>query len=358
MTKQLGLMIVATFVLSIGVVLFLAALSKDMRQQPGSFLREFPPHPALEAEILDLKYNSYYIAGGTGHHVYLANYSAPLHMIVANSTLTDTQHVKLDIKGIMDQKFWSPRIKVDSPFYYFADGVIPIIYKGNVHDWQAERYTYDKVYFQDIIPIANESFFIRSLSSPERENILGKITTDTPHIQMKRGILQKQVDGVFCTDGMMHYEKKKNELIYLYRYRNEFIVMDTSLNVLTKYNTIDTTTRANIKVGTIESSRSTTFASPSHMVNKQSSVSGNFLFVNSMLLAKNEPPSAHDDVSVIDVYNLQNGSYLLSFYMYDLKGKKLRELSVYEDKIFALFDTYIQVWHLNPKHFPVRETTY
>lgn len=307
----------------------------------------------MEAEVLDLKYNSYYIAGGTDHHIYLANYSAPLHMLVVNSTLGDSQHVKLNIKGFADQKFWATHVRVDSPYFYLTDGVVPIIYRGNVHDWKAQEYAHDNAYFQDIVPLTRESFFIRALSNPERQNVLGKITTIAPHLQVERSILQKQVDGVFCTDGMMHYNKNRNELIYLYRYRNEYIVMDTILNVLRRQHTIDTTTRAAIKIETIRSSGSTTFSSPARMVNRQSSVQDNWLFVNSKLLARNEHPKAHDGNAAIDVYDVATGKYQFSFYIYDLYGKeKLREFSVFGSRLYALFDEHIQVWNLRPKYFP------
>lgn len=352
MNKRIAIWIVGCFLISIGVVVALFAVSKDVRQQPGSFLREFPPHPALEGEAFDLEFNSYYIAGATDQHVYLGNYTSPLHMLIINTVRTDTQHVKLNVKGIMDQKFWSIRVKVDPPYYYVTDGAVPIIYRGNVHDWSAEQYAHDNAYYQDIVPITKESFFIRALGKPDRQNILGKITTFTPHLDMKPGILQKQVDGIFCTDGMMQYNKTRNELIYLYRYRNEYIVLDTNLNVLRRQHTIDTTTRAKIEVKTIESSGSSTFSSPSRIVNRTSSISDNLLFVNSMLLAKNEHPKAHDNATVIDVYTLATGEYLFSFYIYDYKGReKLRMFSVLGDKLFALFDEHLQVWKLEDRHF-------
>jgi hypothetical protein len=352
MTKKLIFWILACFVLSTLIVVILFAASQHIRQKPGSFIRQFPPHPAIEGKVLNLEYNSYYIAGGTSHHIYLANYAAPLHLIEADNTLADTQHVKLDVRGIADQKFWAAHIEVDSPYYYLTDGVVPIIYRGTIDHWQAEKYMHCNAYFQDIAPLSNESFFIRALSNPGRENTLGKISTAFPHVRMRDGILQKQVDGIFCTDGMMHYSKTEKQLIYLYRYRNEYIIMDTSLNILRKGNTIDNTTKAQIAIAKIKSSASTTFASPPLMVNKHSSVSSNQLFVQSMLMAKNENPESLVSASVIDVYDLQTGKYRFSFYIHDYQGhEKLEEFTVIGDKLFAIFKTHLQIWHLRMKYF-------
>lgn len=351
MKNRIAIWIVVCFVMSMGVVAVLLAASKDIRQRPGSFLRNFPPHPAREANVLDLKYNSYYIAGGTPHHLYLANYAAPLHMLIVNSTLTDTQRVTLNVKNIDKEKFWAIRIQVDSPYFYLTDGAVPAVYRGSVHDWKAVRYEHNREFFQDIVPVTPSSFFVRSLAKGTRENVLGKIQTDRPGVQLQPGILTKQVDGIFCTDGLMHYNNTRHELLYLYRYRNEFIVLDTTLAVLRRYHTIDTTTRVNIAVSEITSSARTTLASPPRIVNKHSAVWGDFLFVNSMIAARNEHPNA-TRASVIDVYNLAAGEYRLSFYIHDyMDREKLRMFGVFGDSLYALFDTHIQVWKLKHSYF-------
>lgn len=352
MTRKLAIWVVGCFVLSMGVVVMLFALSKDMRRQPGSFLREFPPHPVMEGDTLNIKYNSYYIAGGTPHTVYLGNYTAPLHLLVVNMATLDSQHVRLNVKGIEEQKFWSARVKVDSPYYYLTDGAVPVIYKGNVYDWSAEKYLYDSIYFRDIVPINSGSFAVKSLSGSTGENILGKITAWPPYRSFTDKILQKQLDGVFCTDGMMHYTKALNRLVYLYYYRNEFMVMDTSLNLLYRGNTIDTTSKARIKTATIKSENSKTLSSPPHFVNTRSSVSGNWLFVNSNLLAKNEHIDAFNEGSVIDVYDLRTGTYRFSFYIYNYRGsKRMAEFRVFGNKMVVLYDKLMRIFTLRPKIF-------
>jgi hypothetical protein len=363
MNRKIILLIVCSFVISIGVVTILFAMSGVMKEQPNSFLREFPPHPALEGDTCNIKYDSYYIAGLTEHNIYLGNYTSPLHMLVVNMALTDTQAVKLNVKlkakGFIkgDQKVWSVRVMVDSPYYYLADGAVPVMYKGNVSDWHAEKYLYDSIYFRNIVPIKPGAFAVKSLSGSNQENILGKITAWPPHRTFTNKVLEKQLDGVFCTDGMMHYNKESNQLVYLYYYRNQFMVMDTSLNLLYRANTIDTTSRARIKTGSFQlndSQISKTLASPPFFVNKKSAVSGNWLFVNSNLLAKNEHPKAFDHGAVIDVYDLsKNGAYAFSFYIYHfIRGKKrMSEFSVIGNKMVVRYEDWLQVWHLDPRYF-------
>ncbi len=352
MNKRLAWVMVGCFAMSIAIVVILFIMSSEMKNKHNSFLRLFPSHPVLEGNSYDIKVNSYYIAGGTPHHIYLGNYLSPLRMLVLNTNLTDTQRVSMTVKGIMDQKFWAVRVNVDSPNFYLSDGAVPRIYKGNVCDWHADRFAHDQEYFLDLVPMNSNSFAIKSLGKLSNESILGKITMDTPHFRFRKGLLQKQVDGVFCTDGMMHYDKELARLIYLYKYRNQFIVMDSNLNRLYLGTTIDTTSVAKIKVATIASTDSRTMASPPFMVNKRSAVYGTWLFVNSDLLAKNEHPKALEEADVIDVYDLITAKYQFSFYIFKYNRKeKLREFGVFGQALVALFDTHIQVFELRPRYF-------
>jgi hypothetical protein len=351
MTKKITLWIIFAFAASIGMVIILFALSGLMRDRHGSFLRQFPPHPAMEGDTLNIKLNSYYLAGGTPHHIYLGNYKAPLHLLVLNMALTDTQHVVLKVKGLQDQKFWAAQVLVDSPYYYFTDGAVPVMFKGNVHDWHSERYLYDSVYFRSITPMKPGSFAVKSLSGSTQENILGKITAWAPYQRFRNDILQKQLDGVFCTDGLLHYNKELNLLVYSYFYRNQFIVMDTSLNVLNQGNTIDTVSKAKIKTTLIASENSRTLSSPPYFVNRWSAVSNNWLFVNSSLMAKNESAEAFDQGAVIDMYDLKSGGYKFSFYVYDFEGRGMTEFGVFGDKMVVRYSNIIRVYNLRPKYF-------
>lgn len=349
MRKKYILCIIICFVMSLAVVVLLVAASGGLRQQPGSFLRLFPPHPALEGDVYPLGYNSYYIAGATQAHVYLGNYTAPLHLLVIDLATQDTSHIHLRVKDIETQKFWAVRVKVVPPHYYVYDGTVPVIYKGNIFDWQAERF-HDRAYFQDMEPISSNTFFVRALSRSKRENTLGKLITQEPYAEMKDGLLEKHVDGIFCTEGMLHYEKTSQQLIYLYRYRNVFITLDTNLVARTQHHTLDTIRKTNFKIETLESTGSTTFSTPPLLVNQYSCVSNNQLFVNSMMLAKNESISAHDHKAVIDVYDLASGEYIYSFYLYDYQGKeKLRGFHVSGNKLMALYNEHLQIWTLEFK---------
>jgi len=194
---------------------------------------------------------------------------------------------------------------------------------------------------------------ITSLNKSGNQSMLGMITTDSPHYQFKPDLLVKQIDGVFCVGGTMQFDRGLNRLVYVYFYRNQYLVMDSTLCLLGKGNTIDTTTVAKIRIGNIESTNSRTMAAPPLMVNRKSAVYRDWLFVNSSLLARNEHPDALEEARVIDVYSITQRRYRFSFYVFHYDGKeKMREFSVCGNRLIALFETHLQLFDLTPQYFP------
>lgn len=342
---------IGCFFMSTITVFALFIFSQERNHRGNNFIRLFPPGTLMNPKSLDIKYNSYYIAGGTKYHVYLGNERVARHLIAMNLHSSDTHHISLAIKDLEKLKLKVVKVTVDSPYFYMTDGVTPSALRGSTKNWLADRYMYDSTYFVEAIPISPTSLAIKSLSSKSKEYILGKETVKSPNPKFVPGILQKQIDGIFCVDGKLHYNKELNQLIYLYHYRNQYIVMDTNLNLLYRGNTIDTISRAQISVGKISSENSFTMNSPPLVVNKQSCASGNWLFVHSNLVAKNEDKSTAKYTSVIDVYDLPNKVYKFSFYLYDRDDKKMKSFNVFDKKLVALYDHFVVIYDLNPKYF-------
>ena len=352
MNRRIGFAIAVCFFLSIGAVALLFALSGEMRDRHNSFLRQFPPHPVIEDDTLNIRYAGYYIAGGTASTLYLGNAKAPLHVLqIPVKKIHDTTFINLKIDSIRKQKFWFAKVQVDSPYYYLTDGVIPVIYQGSIQTGDGVRQRNDSVFFQDIVAMSAGSFALRSVSSRSQENMLGTFRLSPPKVHFDDQLLTKQFDGIFCTDGMLNYDRGHHRLAYLYFYRNEFTVMDTTLRLLYRANTIDTNTVAKIKPATVESTHERMLASPANYVNKRSCISDGMLFVQSALLARNEPAEALKETSVIDVYDLADGSYRFSFYIFDFNGRKMTDFKVYGNTMAVLFGRTLQLYHLRPKIF-------
>lgn len=348
---KMVLLIMSSLLGCVSIVFALYILSKDLNHINNTFVRLFPPHPIGGSTSLDIKYNSYYIAGSTGKTIYLGNSTAPAHLLITNASLSDTTHVVLKIPTELKAKLKSFKVSVDSPFFYIHDGISPAILQGRVGIWKADKFMYDSAYFTQSVAIGKKSFIIRSVSNRTGEYVLAKETNELPHLKLATNILEKQVDGLFCTDGTMHYVSDLGALVYVYFYRNQFIRIDTNLNVVFRGKTIDTVSRAKIQVAKISSENAITLSAPPLLVNKRSTASGNWLFVNSNLLAKNELKTRSEKAAVVDVYDLSNGIYQFSFYLYNYGDEKLTDILVRKDLLIALHGKYILTYKLVPRYF-------
>src|SRR5262249_2111967 len=152
--------------------------------------------------------------------------------------------------------------------------------------------------------------------------------------------------GIFCTDGSLLAQADSNRLIYVYNYRNQWICLDTNLNIRYKARTIDTNSRVKFTVGSIPSQHAITMSSPPTFVNQQSCISGNSLFIHSALQADNDESDVYSISSPIDVYSLVDGKYLLSFYLPDYRKHKIRDFRVSGNTLVALYDHYVYTYTL------------
>src|SRR5690606_38285392 len=160
------------------------------------------------------------------------------------------------------------------------------------------------------------------------------------------------------TDGTMLYNEPMGLLIYVYRYRNEYLLVDTLLKKVASLHTIDTITRAQIKVSDFANGAKRKLSAPPLVVNKRAATFQNLLLVQSSLVARNESQDVHKQSSVIDVYSLPKGHYQFSFYIFHFAGKEqLRQFAVFGNKLVALFDNHIQFYTLRKNIFRDKEIT-
>ncbi|MDN5211963.1 hypothetical protein QQ020_07865 [Fulvivirgaceae bacterium BMA12] len=333
------------------LVAMLYGLSDKGRHERNSFVRNYQPDIATKLNELDIRYNSYFIAGMVDNQIYLGNVTAPAHLLIANTTLTDTQHVKLHIKNRENFKLTKLLIvKVDSPYFYLVDGLMPGFFRGKIGEWKAEHFMPEtKAYFNQCIPFGDSAFAIRTKSLANKEYELGVVTNDSPHVKLEHGLLEKQIKGTFCVDGELNYSKALDRLVYTYRYRNEYIVFEPNLQLDYRGHTIDTFSRAQINIAKINSENARTLTSRPKIINAQSRVSGNYLYVHSGLLAKNDQLDALYRSSIIDVYDLRNNTYKFSIQIPNHHQKKLTKFQVFNDEMLvATHDRYLVTYDLKP----------
>jgi hypothetical protein len=336
---------------SIAIVTALFVASESIIHKNNNFIRQFPPHVMFEKDTFNLEYNSYYLAGATNSRVFLANPTAPSHILQINLTAADTQHVRIALKDADDILFRNINVRIDSPNFYLVDGTVPIVFRGNIHNWFGGEKFNSPVYFNSTVPISKSSFVIRSTDAATNGYVLGNLHIDSATYNLSSDLLQKQIDGKFCVDGMLHFDAGNNRLVYLYYYRNEYIVADPTLKLLLRGNTIDTVSRARIKVATLSSDGTRMLAAPPLLVNRNSTLYRHFLLVNSSLVSKNEADDVLTRLAVIDIYDINTQDYKFSFYVRNFDNEQIRGLQVCGDELVILFYSHVLVCVLNTSLF-------
>jgi hypothetical protein len=324
-------------------ILGLALLSGATKHNSNGFIRLIPPHVAIPQKIHDVGFNSYYLAGGTASRFYLGNFTNPQWVSSLSLELADTNSQRLSMLSAGGRFARSLKITIDSPSIYLYEGVTPSIVQGTLGDSLLHRST-AHFYFNGSAPLSPVSCIYRSIDQ-HQQNILIKQLNDS--FTRVDTIIKGQGDGIFSTEGELHAQPSSNRLVYIYSYRNEFIVTDTNLHVQYKARTIDTISRVKFTVSSIPSENKLTLSSPPTFVNKESCVSGNYLFIHSGLRADNDESSIYDIGSPIDIYSLINGKYLFSFFLPDYQHHKVRDFRVFNNTLIALYDHYAYSYQLN-----------
>lgn len=222
-------------------------------------------------------------------------------------------------------------VTVDSPYFFVHDGQNGALQRGNIQDWILDT-TFTRIPgFTAVQPMSPSVVALRTINIGRRKNVFVK--SNSPDIYVD--VLKKQVDGILCTDGYLQFSNTNKLLVYTYRYRNKYLVMDTSFNICFEGNTIDTTSVSKITVS--EADGKISMAKPPLIVNKFSCVDEDYLFVCSNLVASNETPSDVEFHSVVDVYKILDGSYKFSFYIENVRGSKMQSFKVKDGVLLALF---------------------
>jgi hypothetical protein len=334
--KKVFFSIAAVSTVSATTVILLFLWSEDIMQKENPFIRRFPQGTAARTARIDLQNMSYYVAGTGNGKVYLANRLAPLQILEADDALKTKKHFTIHLDQ-EDFKFKAVEVRISYPDFYLYDGTVPVVYKGSTSDWKAKVISNRQFYFSDILFINPQLFAFRAQQQSTAENILATIShNDNNQIKYNPLVLQKQNDGIFDTDGTFQYSPDQKKLVYTYYYRNEYIITNENLEVLHRAHTIDTTSKAKVKVVKIRKSGDIKLAAPPYMVNRHTTLTKNLLFVNSVLRGKYESAALWKSATVVDVYDITKQTYLLSFYVYNEEGFKMKSFFATDDALYII----------------------
>jgi hypothetical protein len=334
------------FAISIGFIYALYLYSDYINRRPGSFTRFIDPHFWSKYRELDLKFNSYYLAGIDDKFIFLGNHVAPFLVVKVNYHL-DTQQLKIKLSDTLI--FRAPELLVHKSIFYFFDGSIQRIIVGNSYNFIGTSIYQTQFRFNDFMPLHDSDFVLRMMDDSLQQNILAKQTT-AGFLKIKYAP-EKQQDGFFSIDGRMDFDPYGNTIVYTFYYRNQFLVLDTNLNMLNKFNTIDTNSIAKIKVTPIYADNITTLGEPPLIINQKTCVFRGQLYILSAQQAKNQSRLEFENNSTVDIYTLITGKYLKSFYLPNVgDGVKVKSFNITDSSMVALYDHKLVIFDLNRIH--------
>ncbi len=355
--KKTLLLLATLAIIGVGIVTLLFVFSEKKMHRNNAFQRRYPHHPVEESQRFDIGYNSYYLAGNTKDSVYLGNTTAPLHVLVLTRELQDSIHRSIQVPN-SNIPFKSLKIVIEDTLFYIMDGSVPLILKGETKSLTGTTSYKLTQEFLRVKHINKDNFVVRTFDNHTTANVLGKITIgDTIASYRHPDLLIAHDDPFFDTDGLLLYNHQLHKIIYVYFYRNEFVVANTDFSLDYIGKTIDTISHPQLDVRTITSKNERKMGKNPIFVNLRASSYGEYLFIQSDRLGKHESEEVIKSASIIDVYNLNNQTYLFSFYLYHSGLKKLHEFRVDGSSLYALIDTYLIQYKLKEEHFkPLKKT--
>ncbi|ANF50317.1 tellurium resistance protein TerC [Chryseobacterium glaciei] len=321
-------------IVSAGVIIGLFLSSENIIKKENNFTRRFLLHPVIEDKTLGLDNKNYYFAGRDDHSIYLGSKILPQTMINVDTQLVHIEKMKVTPDNF-NHTYRNIRVQVKAPYYYFYDGTVPVIFRGKIGDTSARTISFGDAYFSQIVVQDSLRFALRTQSRDNMQFVLASLNlANRQKVELYPSVLEKQIDGVFDVDGRL-ISSNTQHVIYAYTYRNQFIVMNDSLQVQKRLNTIDTTTTAKIKITALSNGKHKMEAPPLK-VNKLSAANRNLLFNQSDLMGKHESKAAWKKAKVVDVYRTDKQEYIGSFYIYNREDQKITDLMATDKYLYVL----------------------
>ncbi|WP_435522759.1 hypothetical protein [Chryseobacterium indoltheticum] len=181
-----------------------------------------------------------------------------------------------------------------------------------------------------------DHFAMTGYSKKEDIQSLGLLSTGFyPSAVLKPNLLEKINDGIFDTDGKLLFDDTAQKLVYVYNYRNQFVVADQHLDHNHTFQTIDNLQIPKIEVTQL-SNGSKKMKNPSTTVNKNAFVYKGVLFIESPRMGKSEDKKLWKKSFSIDTYAINEQKYLGSFYLPKISDSPITGLMVSNNTLFTI----------------------
>jgi len=336
--KIIGIFIAILF--GIIPIIFLYLEFRNTALVPNGFFRKFRSENPIIRNEIDLGFSGYYFAGNYKDDIFLGHRKATAHLLNIDISNKDISQINFMIPVVEYPGLNPEKIIVDIqfPYAYFIEGSSGILIIG---DMRSKKIITSKTYswrFDNYIQFNPQQFAFRTFNIEKDQNIL--VLSDTSGNSLNKYIPEKQLDGIFSIDGKLI--QSSNQIIYMFYYKNKFLVLNNQLKLKYNGNTIDTITQPQLEI--IKTKTKQTMSSPPQRVNKNIFTDSDNLYIESAIKGDNQTLATFQKFSTIDQYNLSTGIYISSFYLPKLNNKRAVEYYFYKNKILAIYDQRLIVF--------------
>lgn len=343
MNRKIVISLISVFLLCTLTLLIIIRWSNKPNVVRNGFARQILISDPQQLHKSDIATPLYQLAGSSGNKLFFYGIDPRLIFITdTNLKIIDTIRAALPLSPKTSRAF---EIIIDSAHLDFYAKNLAEIARYDLNDLTkiSQVVQIQSPILTRIVPISPEKIALRAFDSSQRFQVF-KIANRTNGEILKATPVRDTLaqDGGFASDGLIKYDELSNRIIYMNFYNNEFICMDTSLNIVYEGHTIDTFSNTNVAVRNSAALRKEGRGSimpsvPLKVINKECDVSDGKLYIMSRLKADNENTADFDQNSNIDIYDIATGSYRGSFYIPNANGKKARSFRVFNNYIVALY---------------------
>jgi len=337
--KQKILYIVLTICIATAVVVVLFLTSEHLMKKENPFVRRFLPNPISDVRGLELPYNSYYLAGLEKDSIYLGNYTAPLHGLIVSTKPEIVDTLKLNLQNFKRHHFGSIKWTIFNDSIFLNDSTSSLFYKGSIKAQELiQLKSADTLNYSLALPINQNSYVLRTFNRNKNNVGLGILNTSIYSFTKRDHIFEEanQPQDLFSNDGMLLYNEYLKKIIYVFYYKNSVLTFDIYLKNKHVLHTIDTISTPNFKVEYLAKQQQLKRNTNAIKVNKMAATSGNYLYIASDRIGKNERKKMYNEATIIDVYNLSNYTYSHSFYFYHYQNTPITQMHVYDNYIIGI----------------------
>lgn len=303
--------------------------SERQRNLKNGFKRKFAGHTLIKQDSLRNIFLAGWLAGYDSQRIYFQTLE-PSSLVSCTRKLKSIQNVDIALNK-KDSFLPGFQTTMNRGQIKIFDKKLKKLIVYNLEHNSINRFNFNGHITQGL-PGPGNLLFLRSDAEINGLQTFKKINLSTHHISYENSVSDTIPDGGISSNGMLLFSPCTYHLYYVHYFSNNIIEMDTNLNLISIWHTIDTFLSSTVLSHKQKAEHKTTYTTSNvpKFVNGLSTISGRFLLINSLVRADNEKSNRFDNNSVIDIYTLVDGSYLGSFYIPKYRERKM--MSFWLDK--------------------------